>query len=93
MHGNLLLAAGTDSVALPHDEEGPCVGHRGILSPYFFVCFIDLFFCFRGFGDFFLFSDSFFNYLSQESSNVVTSANPVMSSEAQGGLPLALTTH
>jgi hypothetical protein len=31
----------------------------------------------------FLFSDSFFNYLSQESSNVVAGANPVMSSEVQ----------
>jgi hypothetical protein len=41
----------------------------------------------------FLFSNSFFNYLSQESSNVVAGADPVMSSEAQGGLPPALTTH
>jgi hypothetical protein len=41
----------------------------------------------------FLFSDSFFNYLSQESSNIVTGTDPVMSSEAQGGLPPALTTH
>jgi hypothetical protein len=57
-----------------------------------FHLFIDLFFCFRGFGVF-LFSDSFFNYLSQESSNVVIGANPIMSSEAQGGLPPALTTH
>jgi hypothetical protein len=41
----------------------------------------------------FLFSNSSFNYLSQESSNVVTGADPVMSSEAQGGLPPALTAH
>jgi hypothetical protein len=41
----------------------------------------------------FLFSNSFFNYLSQESSNVVAGADSVMSSEAQGGLPPALTTH
>jgi hypothetical protein len=40
----------------------------------------------------FLFSNSFFNYLSQESSDVVPGADPVMSSEAQGGLPLVLTT-
>jgi hypothetical protein len=40
----------------------------------------------------FLFSDPFFNYLSQESSNVIGGADPVVSSEAQGGLPLALTT-
>jgi hypothetical protein len=63
MHGNLLLAAGTDSTALPHDEEGPSAGHRGILFAFFFVCFIDLFFCFREFWGF-LFSNSFFNYLS-----------------------------
>jgi hypothetical protein len=49
-------------------------------------------FRFWGFGVF-CFSDSFFNYLSQESSNVVASADPIMSSEAQGGLPPALTTH
>jgi hypothetical protein len=35
----------------------------------------------------FLFSDSFFNHLSQESPNVVTGADPIMSSEAQGDLP------
>jgi hypothetical protein len=40
----------------------------------------------------FLFSDSFFIFLSQESSNVIAGADPVMSSEAQGGLPSALTT-
>jgi hypothetical protein len=40
-----------------------------------------------------LFSNSFFNYLSQELSNVVAGADPVMSSEAHGGLPQALTTH
>jgi hypothetical protein len=39
-----------------------------------------------------LFSNSFFNYLSQESSNVIAGADPVMSSEVQGGLPSALTT-
>jgi hypothetical protein len=60
-------------------------------SPFFFRLFYRLVFRFRGFGGF-LFSNSFFNHLSQESSNVVTGADPVMSSEAQGGLPPALTT-
>jgi hypothetical protein len=59
-------------------------------SPSFFVCFINLFFVFGDLG--FLFSNSFFNYLSQESSNVVVDADPVMSSKAQGGLPPVLTT-
>jgi hypothetical protein len=36
-----------------------------------------------------LLSDSFYNYLSQESSITVAGADPVMSSEAQGGLPQA----
>jgi hypothetical protein len=53
----------------------------------FFVCFINLFFVFGDLG-FFVFN-SFFNYLSQESSVVVTGADPAMSSEAQGGLPQA----
>jgi hypothetical protein len=39
----------------------------------------------------FLFSNSFFKYLSQESPDVVANADPDMSSEAQGGLPSALT--
>jgi hypothetical protein len=66
MCGNLLFAAGTNSVALPHDEEDPCTSHRGILFAFLFsVCFIDLFFHFWGFGVF-LFSNSFFNYLSQD---------------------------
>jgi hypothetical protein len=89
-HGNLLLAAGTDSAALLHDEEGPSAGHRGFLFAFFFCFFTDLFSVFGDLG--FLFSNSFFNYLSQESSDVVTGADPVMSSEAQGGLPSVLTT-
>jgi hypothetical protein len=60
-------------------------------SASFFCLLYRFVFCFRGFGVF-LFSISFFNYLSQESSNVVAGADPVMSSEAQGGLPPALTT-
>jgi hypothetical protein len=59
--------------------------------PFFFCLFYRLVFRFRGFGVF-LFSNSSFNYLSQESSNVVTGADPVMSSKAQEGLPQALTT-
>jgi hypothetical protein len=92
MRGNLLLAAGTDSATLPHDEEGSCAGHRGILIALF--CLFVLLTCFSFLGIWgFLFSDSFFNYLSQESSNVITGADLIMSSEAQGGLPLALATH
>jgi hypothetical protein len=56
-------------------------------SPFFFICFIDLFFVFRDLG--FFFFRLFFNYLSQESSIIVAGADPVMSSEAQGGLPQA----
>jgi hypothetical protein len=44
-------------------------------SPSFFVCFVDLFFHFRGFGVF-LFSNSFFNFFSQESSNVLSTLTP-----------------
>jgi hypothetical protein len=84
MCGNLLLAAGTDSAALPHDEEGPYASHMSIL----FAFFLSICFSFLGIWGF-LFSNSFFNYLSQEASIVVAGADPVMSSEAQGGLPQA----
>jgi hypothetical protein len=84
----LLLAAGTDSAALPHDEEGPSAGHRGILFALLFSFVLSICFSFsRIWG--FLLSDSFFNYLSQESSITVAGADPIMSSEAQGGLPQA----
>jgi hypothetical protein len=56
-------------------------------SPFLFVCFIDLFLVFGDLEFFVLFSNYFFNYLSQESSIVVAGADPAMSSEAQGGLP------
>jgi hypothetical protein len=59
--------------------------------PFLFRLIYRLVFRFWGFGVF-LFSNSFFNYLSQKSSNVVAGADPIMSSEAQGGLPQALTT-
>jgi hypothetical protein len=59
--------------------------------PFFFHLFYRFVFRFWGFGVFF--SNSFFNHLSEESSNVIAGANPIMSSEAQGGLPPALTTH
>jgi hypothetical protein len=91
MYGNLLLAAGTDSAALPHDEEGPRAGHRGILFAFLFSFVLPTCFSFSGIWGF-LFSNSFFNYLSQESSNIVAGADPIMSSEAQGGLSQALTT-
>jgi hypothetical protein len=89
MCGNLLLAAGTDSAALPRDEEGPCAGHRGILFAFLFSFVLSIHFLFSGIWGFFLFFRLFFNYLSQESSIIVTGADPAMSSEAQGGLPKA----
>jgi hypothetical protein len=94
MCGNLLLAAGTDSAALPHDEEGPCASHRGILFAFLFLFVLSTCFSFSGIWGF-LFSNSFFNYLSQESSSVIAGAgaDPVMSSKAQGDLPQALPTH
>jgi hypothetical protein len=81
MCGNLLLAAGTDSAVLPHDEEGPCAGHRGILFAFLFSFVLSSCFSFlRIWG--FLFSNSFFNYLSQELSNVIADTDLVRSSEA-----------
>jgi hypothetical protein len=91
MCGNFLLAAGTNSVALPHDEEGPCAGHKGILFTFSFLFVLSICFSFLGIWGF-LFSNYFFNYLSQESSIVVAGAKPTMSSGAQGGLPQARTT-
>jgi hypothetical protein len=88
MCGNLLLAAGTDSAALPHDEEGPCAGHKGILFAFLFLFVLSICFLFSRIWGFW-FSNSFFNYWSQVSSIVVAGADPVMSSEAQGGLPQA----
>jgi hypothetical protein len=87
----LLLAAGIDSAALLHDEEAPCAGHKGILFAFFFYLFYRFVFSFPGIWGF-LFSNSFFNFLSQESPNVVAGADPDMSSEAQGGLLSASTT-
>jgi hypothetical protein len=52
MRGNLLLAAGTDSAALPYDEEGPCAGHKGILFAFFFRLFYRLVFVFGDLGFF-----------------------------------------
>jgi hypothetical protein len=73
---------------LSHDKEGPCAGHKGILFAFLFSFVLLICFLFSGIWGF-LFSDSLFNYLSQELSIAVASANPVMSSEAQGGLPQA----
>jgi hypothetical protein len=63
----------------------------GILFAFLFLFVLSTCFSFSGIWGF-LFSNSFFNYLSQESSNVVAGVDPVMSFEAQGGLPPALTT-
>jgi hypothetical protein len=71
----LLLVASTDSAALLHDGEGPCAGHRGILFAFFFRLFYRLIFPFSGIWGFF-FSNSFFNFLSQESSNVSLAPTP-----------------
>jgi hypothetical protein len=59
----LLLAAGTDSAVPPHDEEGPSAGHRGISLAYLFAFILSICFSFSGIWGF-LFSNSFFNYLS-----------------------------
>jgi hypothetical protein len=76
---------------LLHDGEGPCAGHRGILFAFFFRLFYQFVFLFLGIWGF-LFSNSFFNFLSQKSPDVIVGADPDMSSEAQGGLPSASTT-
>jgi hypothetical protein len=81
MCGNLLLAADTDSAMLPHDEEGPCASHRGILFAFLFLFALSICFTFSGIWGF-LFSNYFFNYLSQQSCIIVAGADPVMSSEA-----------
>jgi hypothetical protein len=73
---HLLLAAGTDSAALLHDGEGPCAGHRGILFAFFFRLFYRFVFPFSGIWGF-LFSNSFFIFFSQESSNVSSTPNPI----------------
>jgi hypothetical protein len=88
MCGNLLLAAGTDSATLPYDEEGLCAGHRGILFAFLFSFVLSICFSFLGIWGF-LFFRLCFNFLSQESSIIVAGADPIMSSEAQGGLPQA----
>jgi hypothetical protein len=57
-------------------------------SPFLFSFVLSICFSFpRIWG--FLFSNYFFNYLSQELSIIVTGADPAMSSEVQGGLPQA----
>jgi hypothetical protein len=58
-------------------------------SPFFFSFVLSICFSFLGIWGFFLFFQLFFNYLSQDSSIIVAGADPVMSSEAQGGLPQA----
>jgi hypothetical protein len=69
----LLLAAGTDSAVLPHDEEGPCAGYRGILFAIIFSFVLSIYFdAFEDLG--FLFSNSFLNSLSQDAQ----SSSPVL---------------
>jgi hypothetical protein len=72
---------------LPHDEEGPCAGHSGILFAAFsnlclsiyFVVFSDLgFFVFQRFSNLLCLRDA---------QSFGTGTDPAMSSEAQGGLP------
>jgi hypothetical protein len=58
-------------------------------SLFFFSFVLSICFSFLEIWGFFLFFQLFFNYLSQESSIIVAGADPVMSSEAQGGLPQA----
>jgi hypothetical protein len=60
-------------------------------SPFLFSFVLSSCFSFSGIWGF-LFSNYFFNYLSQESSIIIAGADPTMSSEAQGGLPQAQTT-
>jgi hypothetical protein len=68
-------------------------GHPGTkrletFKSFLFCLFYRLVFLFSGIWGF-LFFRLFVNYLSQESSIVVTGADPVMSFEAQGGHPQA----
>jgi hypothetical protein len=79
----LLLAAGTDSVALPHDEEGPCASHRGILLSAFSDLHLSLYIAVFGDLGFFVFQPLFHRIAQLFSTGV----DPVMSSETQGGLP------
>jgi hypothetical protein len=67
----------------------PVTGASYLLFLFLFVLSICL--SFLGIWGF-LFSNYFFNYLSQESSVVIADADPAVSSEAQGGLPQACTT-
>jgi hypothetical protein len=89
--GNLLLAAGTDSVVLPHNVEGPCDGHWGILFAFVFPFVLSIyFFIFRDLG-FFVFQLCL-QLLVLGRAIFVADADPAMSSEALGGLPRAQAT-
>jgi hypothetical protein len=61
-------------------------------SPFIFHLFYQFVFHFWGFGVF-LFSNYFFNYLSQESAIFIADADPAMSFEELGVLPQAQATH
>jgi hypothetical protein len=85
----LLLAVGTYSAALPHDEEGPCAGLRGILFAAIFDLCLSIYFVVFGDLGFFVFQ-LFFNLLClRDAQSFSTGIDPAMSSEAQGGLPRA----
>jgi hypothetical protein len=71
----LLLAAGTDSAALPHDEEGPCAGHMGILFAFLFSFVLSILFLFPGILGF-LFSKFFSNYLTQDGKSLSLMLTP-----------------
>jgi hypothetical protein len=60
-------------------------------SPCFFVCFTDLFFRFRGFGVFLF--QLFLQLLISGIIQCVIDADPVLSSEVEGGFPLMPTGH
>jgi hypothetical protein len=81
----LLLAVGIDSAALPHDEEGPCAGHRGILFAFLFPFILSIQFFFEDLG-FFVFQ-LFLQLLVSGRAIFIADANPAMSFEALGGLP------
>jgi hypothetical protein len=70
---------------LPHDEEGPCAGHRGILFAFLFSFVLSIYLSFLGIWGF-LFSNSFFNSFVSGCAIFVSDADPALSSEALGGL-------
>jgi hypothetical protein len=62
-------------------------------SPSFFICFVDLFFRFWGFGVFFFVFQLFLQLLVSGIVQCIVDADPVLSSEAKGGFPSMPTAH